>query len=71
MIELLKNDTIQFYNKFFELDKVINKVIYYINNDFKLEKEMLDFYDKIGFKYNNNINNISNINNFIEYLKKN
>ena len=65
LIQSLKNGTIEFYNKFFELNETINKIIYYINNDFHLEQKLKIFYDKLGFKYENNINNV---NLFIEYL---
>ena len=63
MIELLKNDTIKFYNKLIELNEAINKIIYYIDNNFQLKPRMINFYDKLGFKYDNNINK------FISYLK--
>ena len=62
LIELLKNDTIKFYNKFIELKEAINKIIFYIDNDFQLEPGLIKFYDKLGFKYENNINK------FISYL---
>ena len=63
LIELLKNDTIKFYNKFIELNEAINKIIYYIENNFQLEPRMVNFYDKLGFKYENNVNK------FISYLQ--
>ena len=63
LIELLKNDTIKFYNKFIELNDTINKIIYYIDNNFQLEPKMINFYDKFGFKYDNNVNK------FISYLQ--
>ena len=63
LIELLKNDTIKFYNKYFELNEAINKIIYYINNNFQLEPKLIDFYNKLGLKYDTNINK------FISYLQ--
>ena len=59
----MRNGTIFFENKFFNLNEVINKIIYYINNNFNLEPKLLKFYDSFGFKKG------SNINNFINYLK--
>ena len=61
-----KKGTIEFCNLYFKLTKVINKIIYYYNNDFKLEKKIINFYYKLGFEYKNNTNNV---NKFIKYLK--
>ena len=62
LIESLKNGTIYFENKFFNINLVIEKIIYYINNNFTLEKNLVKFYDI--FELNQN----TNINNFIKYL---
>ena len=59
----MKNGTIIFENKYTNLNETINKIIYYINNNFNLEPKLVKFYDSFGFK------NGSNINIFIEYLK--
>jgi len=63
VINGLKNDTIFFENKFFCIEDTINKIIYYINNDFKLENKLKKFYDNFNFKGKRHINN------FINYLK--
>ena len=63
LINSMKNGTINFENKYFNLNETINKIIYYINNNFNLDPKLENFYDSFGFK------NGSNINKFIEYLK--
>ena len=64
LIKLVKDGNIFFENKFLKVKDVINKIIYYIKNNFKLEKKLKNFYDTFGFKVGNNINK------FIKYLKK-
>jgi CDP-glycerol glycerophosphotransferase (TagB/SpsB family) len=64
LIESLKNGTMYFENKFFNINSVIEKIIFYINNNFTLEKNLVKFYD--SFELNQNTN--TNINNFIKYL---
>lgn len=61
-IKLLKNGSI-FKNRFFKIKDTINKIKYYINNNFELESEMKRFY-----KYFN-LYKGKNIDNFIKYLK--
>jgi CDP-glycerol glycerophosphotransferase (TagB/SpsB family) len=61
-IKLLKNGSI-FKNRFFKAKDTIDKIIYYINNNFVLEPEMKHFYKYI------NLNKGKNIDNFINYLK--
>ena len=63
LIKSMKNDTIIFENKFYNLNETINKIIYYINNNFNIEPRLEKFYDSFGFKIGNNINK------FINYLK--
>ena len=63
LIESMKNGTINFENKYFNINETINKIIYYINNNFKLEPKLIKFYESFGFKTGNNINK------FIDYLK--
>jgi len=63
LIELLKNDTIYFENKFFYINETVNKIIYYINNNFILDSKLIDFYDSFGFKRENSIDKL------INYLK--
>ena len=63
LINLMKDDKIKFENKFFDLNDVVKKIIFYINNNFTIETKLKKFYDSFGFKIGNNINK------FIEYLK--
>ena len=62
LIESLKNDTIYFENKFFNINSVIGKIIYYINNNFTIENNLIQFYDSFE------LNQGANINKFIKYL---
>ena len=64
LIQSMINGKIPFENKFLELNETINKIIYYINNNFRIEKKLKKFYDSFGFKVGNNINK------FINYLQK-
>ena len=63
VINSFKDGSINFLNVFLEVEDAINKIIYYINNKFTLEKEMKKFYKTFGFKSGNNIND------FINYLQ--
>ena len=63
-ISKIKNGIIYLGEVFFELGKVIDKIIYYIKNNFTLESERLKFY-KI-FK----LRNRDNTKKFINYLLK-
>ena len=63
-IILFKNNSFNFENTFFDLNDVINKTIYYINNNFKLEKKIKKFYKNFSFENGNNTKQ------FIEYLEK-
>ena len=49
---------------YLDINKAINKIIYYINNGFKLEKNMEIFYKSFSFKYGDNTKE------FIKYLKQ-
>lgn len=62
LIKDMRNNIIKFENKFFTVEKAINKIIYYINNNFELEQKLKKFYDSFEFKHENSINK------FIEYL---
>ena len=62
-INRIKFGKICLYEVFLELKKVINKIIYYIRNDFKLEEEKLKFYKKFRLK------NYGNTKRFIKYLR--
>ena len=62
LIQSLKNDTIYFENKFFTIAGVINKIIYYIDNNFILDNKLEKFYDTFELKKGNNTNK------FIKYI---
>ena len=62
-ITKLINGNLYLYELFLDLKDVINKIIYYIKNDFVLEDEKLKFYNT--FELNNN----NNTKKFISYLK--
>ena len=63
LINDLRNGKIYFENKFFEIHEVINKIIHYINSDFKLEENLIKFYDSFEFNCRNNTQR------FIDYLE--
>ena len=62
IINKIRNGTIYLYEVFFHLNKAINKIIYYIKNDFILENEKLQFYKKFKLK------NSKNTKKLIKYL---
>ena len=64
IINNLKKGKIYFENKFFNIQKAIKKIIYYINNNFKLDIKLIKFYNKFQLKGGNNIRN------FMDYLIK-
>ena len=64
IINGLKNNSIYFENKFFELKEIINKIIYYIHNNFTSENKLKKFY-----KYFN-LNSTNNTYKLINYIKK-
>jgi CDP-glycerol glycerophosphotransferase (TagB/SpsB family) len=63
IINGLKNGSIYFENKFFDVDSAIDKIIFYIRNNFKLEGNLMKFYSDLGLKGTNNTMT------FVEYLK--
>ena len=62
LINDMKNDKIKFKNKCNTIEETVDKIISYINNDFKIEPDLKDFYDSFNFKTSNNSNE------FIDYL---
>ena len=62
LINDMKNDVIKFKNKCITIEETIDRIIKYINNDYKLEPDLKKFYDSFNFKIENNTNE------FIEYL---
>ena len=63
IIKRLRNGTINFQNRFFNVESTVNKILYYINNNFVLEPSLMNFYNKLNLTGGNNTNN------FIIYLK--
>ena len=63
-ITKLKNGLIYLFEIFFELKKVVKKIIYYIEKDFVLEDEKLNFYKEFGLESQDNTNK------FIKYIKR-
>ena len=64
LIEAMKNGTIGFENKFFSINESIEKIIFYIKNNFALDENLERFYQSFGFKMDKQIGK------FIDYLKK-
>ena len=62
LIESMKKEEIKFQNIFFNIKDTVDKIIFYINNNFQLDKKLENFYESFGFK------NESSINKFIDYL---
>ena len=58
--EKVKEGTIIFENMVYSVKEVIDKIIYYINNDFILNEEIETFYDSFGIKKENNTENLIN-----------
>jgi len=63
LIKQLKEGSIDFMNKYFSINQVVDKIIYYINNNFKVEKNISDFYQSFNLTCGNNTNR------FINYLE--
>ena len=63
LINYLKDKTILFENIYFTIEETVDKIVYYINNNFILDIKLKKLYDDFGFKVGNNINK------FIKYLK--
>ena len=64
LIQSIKNGTIEFENTFFDIDSIVNKIIFYQKNNFQLDEKLKKFYD--SFNLNKNANNIYE---FIKYIK--
>jgi len=63
LIQSIKNGTLKFENKYFTINETVNKIIYYINNNFNLDLALQKFYNSFQLR------NEDSINNFIKYLK--
>lgn len=62
IIKNFKNNIFSFENVFLDINSTINKINYYINNDFILDIKLKHFYDEFNFKQGPFIND------FINYL---
>ena len=58
------NNSFSFENIFFDIKSTVNKINYYIDNDFKLDMKLKIFYDELNF------NNSPFLNDFINNLLK-
>ena len=58
----MKNGSIQFENKYFHLNETLEKIIYYIKNNFQLEAKLDKFYDTFELKKGNSTDKL------IQYL---
>ena len=64
IINNFKNNDFNFENIFFDINSTINKINYYIYNNFKLDSRLNKFYDEFNFTIGLAINN------FINYIIK-
>ena len=63
LINSIRNGKIEFENKCMTVNQTIDKMIYYINNNFQIDDKLKEFYDSFSFKKENNIKQ------FVDYLK--
>ena len=63
LIKSLKEGTIDFMNKYFNINQVVDKIIYYINNNFEIDKSLKEFYNSFNLSCGNNTMK------FINYLE--
>ena len=64
IINKFKTNEYKFENVNFDINSTINKINYYIHNDFKLDDKLIEFYNKFNFKKGNIIDG------FIKYILK-
>ena len=64
VIKKFISNEFEFENVYFDINSTINKINYYIDNDFQLENNLIKFYDDFNFKKGTIINN------FINYISK-
>jgi CDP-glycerol glycerophosphotransferase (TagB/SpsB family) len=60
IIDSLKNRSLYFENTFFDVNKTLIKIIYYIEHHFKLDDKLKKFYDSFQFKCGNNTDKFIN-----------
>jgi len=63
LIKDIKDGAISFLNTFFNIEDTVNKINYYIKNNFNVEPRLKEFYNNLGIEKGNNTIK------FIEYLK--
>ena len=63
IINAIKNDSIKFENKCFNVSDAVKKIQYYVENNFNLDRKLKELYKEFGLNHNHNINHL------IEYLK--
>lgn len=54
LIKDLKRGSIEFMNKYFNINEVIDKIIYYIHNNFQIEQDLSNFYKSFNLTCGNN-----------------
>jgi len=64
VIKKFKYNQFPYENIFFDLNSTINKINYYIENKFKLDRKLVELYDEFNFKKDNSTKKL------IEYLLK-
>ena len=64
LINNMKNGKMHFENIYNTTEQVINKIIFYVDNNFELESNMKKFYNSFGLKCGNNTRF------FIDYIQK-
>ena len=64
VIKAMKNNQFGFKNIFYTINETIEKIIYYVNNNFSIERELKPFYDSFFPEREKSIPK------FIEYLKR-
>ena len=62
LIDSMNKGLFQLENRCYNVNQTVEKIIYYINNNFELDSKLIKFYEKFGFKSGNNIEK------FINYL---
>ena len=64
IINNFKNNDFKFQNIYFDINSTIDKIIYYIQNDFHIESKLKRFYDEFNFT------SVNITNDFIKYILK-
>ena len=62
LIESMNKGLFQLENQCYNVNQTVEKIIYYVNNNFELDSTLIKFYKNFGFKNGNNIEK------FINYL---